>query len=152
LIVITKDITTIQHKQISNTELITALRKEVRDQTKQLSKFNETIREDIDRAIEDFGVKVNKDTNEVDAKVIIAEMKHKALDTKLRVWLNLGLGGWAVMLVVLIIVAYTSIQWIDSIESRQLSALDRLGKVETRTTEVENKLAAVLKKEPGKRM
>ena len=116
LVELTKTVALLQQQTNSQTDQITELRNQFREES---NKYDATINkifsklEDIQSHQRD---KLELYSKEVDIKIANVAMKAENTDKELRAWLNRGWGAWVVGVIVFGAVQTGFYRWIDSLE------------------------------------
>jgi DNA repair exonuclease SbcCD ATPase subunit len=140
LVDLMRDVAALQQQYTLQGEAISELRSTIREQTQRVEGSIARMHQRLDDLNETFTTSIETETGKLNEKLSDQERNHKDLDQRFQMWLNRGLGGWAVMVLILGFLQYAGIRWLDSLDADRTATTERIQKLTSRVSDLENRL------------
>lgn len=135
-----RDVASLQQQYTAQGEALGELRGAFREQTRRMESSITRVHTRLDELTTAMTTNIDLETTKISQKLDGYERSHKELDQNFHTWLNRGLGGWAMFILVVGALQFVGIRWLDNLEGERRVAADRLVKLTSRVADLENRL------------
>lgn len=145
---VVRDVSVLQQQNTAQSESIAELRLANREQTQRLEGTVGRIHVRIDELDSSVTAAMEAETAKVMEKIGEVSRERKDLDKRFQMWLNRGIGGWVVAVIVVGLMQYVGMKWLDNLQQERDAAAERVQKLTNRVIDLENRYFQQFEKQP----
>ena len=116
-----------------------ALRGAVREQSTRVESSIARVHRRLDELTASVSSSIDTETAKIVERIADSEKNHKELDGKFQMWLNRGIGGWAVFVLVVGILQFVGIRWLNTMDADRETLVAQVQKLSNRIADLENR-------------
>ena len=143
LVELVKTVSSIQHQVASQQQTIIELRNEIRENLEQLQALMTTSDGKYANNFAALSKKINDVVADQTAARKKVESRVSALENRLQIWVNRGIGGWAVFTLVIGMLQYMGLQYVNGLQAERQDAHATINKMAARISDLEMRQQAL---------
>lgn len=134
-----RDVATLKQQYTAQSEAIVELRGAVREQSTRVENSIARVHQRLDELTASVSSSIDTETAKIVERIADSEKNHKELDGKFQMWLNRGIGGWAVFILVVGILQFVGIRWLNTMDADRETLVAQVQKLSNRIADLENR-------------
>lgn len=134
-----RDVATLKQQYTAQSEAIVELRGAVREQSTRVESSIARVHQRLDELTASVSSSIDTETAKIVERIADSEKNHKELDGKFQMWLNRGIGGWAVFVLVVGILQFVGIRWLNTMDADRETLVAQVQKLSNRIADLENR-------------
>lgn len=134
-----RDVATLKQQYTAQSEAIVELRGAVREQSTRVENSIARVHQRLDELTASVSSSIDTETAKIVERIADSEKNHKELDGKFQMWLNRGIGGWAVFVLVVGILQFVGIRWLNTMDADRETLVAQVQKLSNRIADLENR-------------
>jgi phage shock protein A len=137
LVDLVRDVATLKQQYTAQNEGITELRGAIREQSIKMESSIARVHQRLDELTSSVSSSIDIETAKIVSKLGDFEKDHRDLDKRFQMWLNRGLGAWVAATIVVGILQYTGMKWIEQLDADKTASQAQIQKLSTRVADLE---------------
>ena len=134
-----RDVAALKQQYTAQSEAIVELRGAVREQSTRVESSIARVHRRLDELTASVSSSIDTETAKIVERIADSEKNHKELDGKFQMWLNRGIGGWAVFVLVVGILQFVGIRWLNTMDADRETLVAQVQKLSNRIADLENR-------------
>ena len=134
-----RDVAALKQQYTAQSEAIVELRGAVREQSTRVESSIARVHRRLDELTASVSSSIDTETAKIVERIADSEKNHKELDGKFQMWLNRGIGGWAVFVLVVGILQFAGIRWLNTMDADRETLVAQVQKLSNRIADLENR-------------
>ena len=134
-----RDVAALKQQYTAQSEAIVELRGAVREQSTRVESSIARVHQRLDELTASVSSSIDTETAKIVERIAESEKNHKELDGKFQMWLNRGIGGWTVFVLVVGILQFVGIRWLNTMDSDRETLVAQVQKLSNRIADLENR-------------
>ena len=134
-----RDVAALKQQYTAQSEAIVELRGAVREQSTRVESSIARVHQRLDELTASVSSSIDTETAKIVERIAESEKNHKELDGKFQMWLNRGIGGWAVFILVVGILQFVGIRWLNTMDADRETLVAQVQKLSNRIADLENR-------------
>lgn len=134
-----RDVAALKQQYTAQSEAIVELRGAVREQSTRVESSIARVHQRLDELTASVSSSIDTETAKIVERIADSEKNHKELDGKFQMWLNRGIGGWAVFVLVVGILQFVGIRWLNTMDADRETLIAQVQKLSNRIADLENR-------------
>lgn len=134
-----RDVAALKQQYTAQSEAIVELRGAVREQSTRVESSIARVHQRLDELTASVSSSIDTETAKIVERIADSEKNHKELDGKFQMWLNRGIGGWAVFVLVVGILQFVGIRWLNTMDADRETLVAQVQKLSNRIADLENR-------------
>ena len=134
-----RDVAALKQQYTAQSEAIVELRGAVREQSTRVESSIARVHRRLDELTASVSSSIDTETAKIVERIADSEKNHKELDGKFQMWLNRGIGGWAVFILVVGILQFVGIRWLNTMDADRETLVAQVQKLSNRIADLENR-------------
>ena len=134
-----RDVAALKQQYTAQSEAIVELRGAVREQSTRVESSIARVHQRLDELTASVSSSIDTETAKIVERIAESEKNHKELDGKFQMWLNRGIGGWTVFVLVVGILQFVGIRWLNTMDADRETLVAQVQKLSNRIADLENR-------------
>lgn len=139
LVELVRDVAALKQQYVTQGEALSELRGAVREQSQRVESSIARVHLRLDEITASVTASIDSETTKIRSRISDQEKAHTDLNQRFQMWLNRGLGSWAAFVVVIGVIQYIGIHWLNTMETERTQLIEKVQKLTTRVTDLENR-------------
>ena len=140
LVDLVRDVATLKQQYTAQNVGIIELRGAIREQSQKMETSIARVHQRLDELTTSVGASIDSETSKIVDKLTDFEKDHKDLDRRFQMWLNRGLGGWIAATIVVAVLQYAGLRWLEQLEADRVAVNAQVQKLMGRISDIEAQL------------
>lgn len=139
LVDLVRDVAALKQQYTATSEAISELRGVYREQTQRVESSIARVHLRLDELTASVSSSIDAETSKIMTRLADSEQRHTELDIRFKKWLNRGIGGWAMFVLVIGALQTVGIRWLSNIDAERTALQEQVVKLKNRVADLENR-------------